>query len=84
MSVYGPKPAATLDITMICGGNVYFCVHKRYQMALYFKIPDRKYAVGDSGYCREPGKIVCIEDGHNDEFKEFMLQTKNRQESLHS
>ncbi len=53
-------------------------------MALYFKIPDRKYAVGDSGYCGQPGKIVCVEDGHNNEFKEFMLQEKNRQESLHS
>ncbi len=42
------------------------CVHKRDQLALYFKIPDRKYAVEDSGYQREPGKIVCIEDGHDD------------------
>ncbi len=50
MSVYRPKPAATLDITVFCGGNVDHCVHKRDQMALYFKIPDRKYAVGDSGY----------------------------------
>ncbi len=42
-------------------------------MALYFKMPDRKYTVGDSGHCGEPGKIVCVEDCHDDEFKEFML-----------
>ncbi len=84
VSAYRTKPAATQDNTTYHGGNVDVCVHKKDQTALYFKIPDKMYAAGDSGYCREPGKIVCIEDGHNDEFKEFMLQTKNRQESLHS
>ncbi len=69
MSVYRPKPAATPDITMFHGGNVDLCVHKRDQMALYFKIPDGKYAVGDSGYRGEPGTIVCVEDGHDDELK---------------
>ncbi len=84
VSVYGPKPAATPDITMFHGGNVDVCDHKRNQMAIYFKIPDRKYAVGDIGYCREPGKIVCIADGHDDKFKEFISRAKNRQVSLHS
>ncbi len=42
-------------------------------MALYFKIPDGNNAVGDSGYHGEQGKVVCIQDGHNDEFKEFVL-----------
>ncbi len=69
---------------MFQGGNVDVCVHIRDEMALYFKIPDGKYAVGDSGYQLEPGKIVCVDDGHNDELKEFMLQIKNRQEYLHS
>ncbi len=61
MSVYRPNPAATPDIIMLHGGNVDVCVHKRDQMALYFKTPDRKYAVGNSGYQEEPGKIVCID-----------------------
>ena len=84
VSVYGPKPAATPDITMFRGGNVDVSVHERDQTALYFKIPEGKYAVGDSGYRGEPSKIVCVEDGHDDEFKEFISQAKNRQESLHS
>ena len=84
VSVYGPKPAATPDITMFRGGNVDVSVHERDQTALYFKIPEGKYAVGDSGYQGEPSKIVCVEDGHDDEFKEFISRAKNRQESLHS
>ncbi len=84
VSVYGPKPAAAPDITMVCGGNVDVCAHKQYQLALYFKIPDEKCAVGDSAYCREPSTIVCLEEGHDDELKEFMLPAKNRQEYLHS
>ncbi len=45
----------------------------RDQTALYFKTSDGEYKVGDSGYCGDPGKIVCIEDDHNAEFKEFLL-----------
>ncbi len=84
VSVYGPKPATTPDIKIFHGENVDLCFHKRDQTALYFKIPARKYAVGDSGYQGEPGKTVCIEDGHDDEFKESKLLAKKRQESLHS
>ncbi len=29
VSVYGPKPAATPDITIFHGGNVDVCVHKQ-------------------------------------------------------
>ncbi len=80
-SIYRPKPAATPDIIMFHDGSV-DCVDKQDQTVFYFKIPDKKYAVGDSVYHREPGKIVCIESGHDDEFKEFILGAKNRQESL--
>ncbi len=68
MSDYGSKPATIPDITMFNCGFVDVCDHKQDQMALYFKIPNRKYSVGDSGYCREPGKMICVEDGHDYEF----------------
>ncbi len=48
--VYRPKSAATLDITMFCGRNVVVCVQRRDQMAPYFKVPDGKYALEESGY----------------------------------
>ncbi len=50
------KTCCHTRLTMCCGGNIDVCVHKQDQMALYFKIQDGKYEVGDSGYCRESGK----------------------------
>ncbi len=70
MSVHGPKPAVIPDITIVCGGNVDVSDHKQDQTAIYYKIPDVKYAVRDSGYSREQEKIVFVEDDHNVEFKE--------------
>ncbi len=58
---------------MFNGGNVDVCVHKKDQAAFYFKMPDEKYDVGNTGYYREPDKINCIKGCHNDDFKEFML-----------
>ncbi len=69
---------------MLYDGKIDVCVHKWDKTALYFKIPDRKYALGDSGYCEEPGKFVCVDDVHGDEIKQFMLWAKHRQEFYHS
>ncbi len=69
---------------MFHGQNDDVCGDKQDQAQLYFKIPDGKCAVGDSGHCGGPGKLICVEDGCNDEFKECMLGAKNSQESLHS
>ncbi len=78
------QPAVTLNITMFHCVNIDVCVHECNQTTLYFKIPDRKYAIGDLRYSGEPGQIVCIEESHHGVFNKLMLQAKNRQESLNS
>jgi hypothetical protein len=84
VSVRGPDPAATADITVFRGGTVKTKVEDRDQEALYFKIPKGKLAVGDSGYQGEPEKIVCTDDDHDPALKSFMGRAKNRQEALHT
>jgi hypothetical protein len=84
-SIRGPDPAATTaDITMFRGGKVATKVEDRDQEALFFKIPEGKLAVGDSGYKGEPEKIVCTDEDHHPALKKFMGRAKNRQESLHT
>ena len=52
------------------------------QNALYFQLEDDKKSIGDSGYAREPSKVVVTKDKHSSEFKEFLARTKNHQETF--
>lgn len=60
-SVYEPKPTGTPGITMFHRENVGKNFEEQNQIALYFKIPNEKHALGDSRYRIEPSKIVWVE-----------------------
>jgi len=45
---------------------------------LYFKIPEGKKLIGDSGYKGEPSKISTSVDEHSDKVKEFFLLEQNQ------
>ncbi len=38
---------------------------------MYFKIPEGKKLIGDSGYKGEPSKLSTTVDEHSDKVKEF-------------
>ena len=87
--VAGPKPASTHDITFFRGGTEVSKSKttnegKWDKNALYFRIPDGKRLIGDSGYKGEPTKISVTSHGHNDVTKEFFARAKSRQETFNT
>lgn len=58
VSVRGPYPAGTNDITIFRGGPP----DKPFEWdpeSLYHKVPERKFGVADGGYLGEPEKLIC-------------------------
>ncbi len=43
---------------------------------MYFKIPEGKKLIGDSGYKGEPSKLSTTVDEHSDKVKEFFCSSK--------
>lgn len=83
--IRGPVPAGEMnDYTMFRGGTKNEKKEKMDKNALYFKLPDGKKAIGDSGYEGMPEKVTVTRDGQSKELKQFLGRAKNRQESLHS
>ena len=87
--IAGPYPASTHDITIFCSGTQVSQSqrnNKTYwdQNALYFKIPEGKKLIGDSGYRGELSKISTTHDKHSSEVKQFFAQEKSRQETFNT
>ncbi len=85
----GPKPASTHDITFFRGGTQVSTNWQRNEAtwdknALYFKIPEEKKLIGDSGYKGKLSKISTTVDDHFDKVKEFFAQAKSRQETINT
>lgn len=83
--IKGPLPAgAQHDITIFRGGRTKHGKSTWDRNSLYFKLPEGKKAVGDSGYGGEPKKVVVSKPQHSPEFRKFLARAKNRQESFHT
>lgn len=82
LSVNGPYPASCHDITIFRGGKTKTKKDKWDQNALYFKIPEGKRLIGDSGYLGEPDKVTTTLGGHSKEVKAFLARAKSRQETV--
>ena len=54
------------------------------QNALFFKIPDGKRVIGDTGYQGEPDKVSVTKDGDSKDVKKFFARAKSRQETFNS
>ncbi len=72
----GPKPASTHNITFFCGGTQVSTNRQRNEAtwdknAMYFKIPEGKKLIGDSGYKGEPSTLSTTVDEHSNKVKEF-------------
>ena len=81
--VRGPKPAGSeSDITMFRGGNEEDGQENWDKEALYFKIPDGKLVITDSGYKGEPNKIMMATDEMTKEMKGYIGRAKARQETF--
>jgi hypothetical protein len=87
--VYGPEPASTHDITMFRGGAQIDSSLRNNKAnwdrsALYFRIPQGKKLIGDSGYKGEPTKISTTVAEHSRDVKEFFARAKSRQETFNT
>ena len=87
--VYGPEPASTHDITMFRGGaQIDSSLRNNKEnwdrSALYFRIPQGKKLIGDSGYKGEPTKISTTVAEHSRDVKEFFARAKSRQETFNT
>jgi hypothetical protein len=87
--IAGPYPASTHDITIFRGGTQVSQSQRNNKAnwdwnALYFKIPEGKKLIGDSGYKGEPSKISITNDKHSSEVKQFLDQAKSRQETFNT
>ncbi|KAL3786428.1 hypothetical protein ACHAW5_007529 [Stephanodiscus triporus] len=87
----GPEaiPASTHDITFFRGGTQVSTNRLKNeaiwdQNALYFKIPEGKRLIGDSGYKGEPSIISTSVDEHSDKVKEFFARAKSGQETINT
>jgi hypothetical protein len=85
----GPKPASTHDITFFRGGKETSSRREKNEAtwdkdALYFKIPEGKRLIGDSGYEGEPDKVSTSIREHDAEVKEFFARAKSRQETFNT
>jgi hypothetical protein len=69
--VNGPFPAACHDITIFRGGNKKEHKDLWKQNSLYFKIPDGKSLIGDSGYLGESTKVSTRLGGHSKQVKAY-------------
>jgi hypothetical protein len=87
--ISGPYPASTHDITIFCGGTQVSQSQRNDKTywdwnALFFKIPEGKKLIGDSGYRGEPSKISITQDEHSAEVKQFFARVKSRQETFNT
>ena len=81
--VRGPKPAGSeSDITMFRGGKEEDGQENWDREALYFKIPEGKLVITDSGYKGEPNKIMMVTDEMTKEMKSYIGRAKARQETF--
>ena len=81
VSIRGPFPASTHDITIFRGGKKKAVKDPD---ALWFKIPPGKKAIGDSGYQGEPEKIAISRDVDSIDLKKFKARVKSRHETFNS
>ena len=58
--------------------------HPLDRSALYFRIPQGKKLIGDSGYKGEPTKISTTVAEHSRDVKEFFARAKSRQETFNT
>lgn len=85
VSLRGPYPASTSDITIFRGGTVEEGEDNWDKDSLYFKLKSLGVkAVGDSGYEGEPDVVLTSKEGQSKELREFIARVKNREESLHT
>lgn len=64
VSTNGPHPASKHDMTIFRGGTTKEKKENWEKNSLYFKIPEGKRAIGDSGYAGEPEKNAISLPGH--------------------
>jgi len=79
--ISGPHCASVHDITIFRGGKK---TRPKNQNALFFKIPDGKRVIGDTGYQGEPDKVSVTKDGDSKDVKKFFARAKSRQETFNS
>jgi hypothetical protein len=80
--ISGPHHASKHDITIFRGGKK--DDKNKDRTALYFKIPEGKRVIGDSGYQGEPMKISVSKDEDSKDVKKFFARAKSRQETFNS
>jgi hypothetical protein len=80
----GPHPASKHDMTIFRGGTTKEKKANWEKNSLYFKIPEGKRAIGDSGYAGEPEKIAISLPGHSPATKKFFARIKSRHETVNT
>jgi hypothetical protein len=83
LSIRGPFPASTHDITIFRGGSK-SDKNSWDPEALIFKIPEGKRLIGDSGYQGEPSKMAVTREDDSVEVKKFKARVKARHETFNS
>ena len=83
VGIFGNAPASVSDIELFRGGKK-GDKDNWYKDSLYFKIPEGKMVIADSGLAGEPDKILTDSSMFPADMRRYISEAKARQETLHS